>query len=85
MSTVSVRVPDELKQRMEEHDEINWSAIIRNHIEEELAEMESRNIARAVATSERLSQEIDADEVREKNTAAIIRRFRDTRYGNGSE
>lgn len=85
MSTVSVRVPDELKQRMEEHNEINWSAIIRYHIEEALAEMESRNIARAVATSERLSQEIDVDEVREKNTAEVIRRFRDTRYSKESE
>jgi hypothetical protein len=66
---------------MEEHDEVNWSAVLRDHIEAELDKMESRNIAHAVATSERLSSAIDADEVATTNTAEQIREFRDTRYG----
>jgi len=65
---------------MEEHDEVNWSAVLRDHIEEELHNLESRNIAHAVATSERLSSAIDADEVATTNTAEQIREFRDTRY-----
>ncbi|SEO00681.1 hypothetical protein SAMN05216388_100729 [Halorientalis persicus] len=81
MASVSFRVPDEVKARMEEHDEINWSAVLRDHIEEELHSLESRNIAHAVATSERLSSAIDADEVATTNTAETIREFRDTRYG----
>jgi len=81
MGTVSFRVPDEVKARMEEHDEINWSAVLRDHIKEELHSLESRNIAHAVATSERLSSAIDADEVSKTNTAEQIRGFRDTRYG----
>lgn len=83
MRTVSFRVPDEIKQRMEEHDRVNWSAVLREHIEEELHELESRNMAHAVATSERLSSTIDAEEVAETNTAETIREFRDTRYGEG--
>jgi hypothetical protein len=65
---------------MEEHDEINWSAVLRDHIEEELQGLESRNIAHAVAASERLSGAIDADEVATTNTAGQIRESRDTRY-----
>ena len=81
MGSVSFRVPDEVKKRMEEHDEVNWSAVLRDHIEEELQDMESRNIAHAVATSERLSSAIDPEEVAATNTAEAIRTFRDTRYG----
>lgn len=81
MATVSVRVPDEIKEQMENHDEVNWSAVIRSHIEAELSELDSRNLARAVATSERLSSDIDPDEVAETNTAERIREFRDSRYG----
>lgn len=81
MATVSIRVPDDLKERMEEHDEINWSAVIRANIEEELGELESRRIGHAVATSERLSNAIDADDVADQNTADVIREWRDERYG----
>jgi len=80
MGSVSFRVPDEVKSRMEEHDEVNWSAVLRDHIEEELQRLESKNIAHAVATSERLSGAIDADEVATTNTAERIREFRDARY-----
>jgi hypothetical protein len=66
---------------MEAHDEVNWSAVLRDLIEAELDRLESQNIAHAVATSERLSSAIDADEVATTNTAETIREFRDTRYG----
>jgi len=80
MGSVSFRVPDEVKARMEDHDEVNWSAVLRDHIKEELQNLESRNIAHAVATSERLSSAINAEEVATTNTAEQIREFRDTRY-----
>jgi predicted DNA-binding protein len=81
MPTVSVRVPSEIKERMERHDEINWSAVLRKVIEAELDEIESHNLAHAVATSERLSQDIDEREVAEQNSAEIIREWRERRYG----
>lgn len=83
MATVSFRVPDDIKEKMEAHDDINWSAILRQHIEAEIADLERRNVAHAVATSERLSQEID-DAVADENTADVVREFRDTRYGSES-
>ena len=39
MATVSLRVPDELKQKMDEHDEINRSAVIRALLEEEIGRL----------------------------------------------
>ena len=81
MRSVSFRVPDEVKERIEEHDEVNWSAILRRHIEKTLRELDSQNMAHAVATSERLSSAIDPDEVAGTNTAETVREFRDSRYG----
>lgn len=81
MATVSFRVPEEMKQQLEEHEEINWSAVLRQHLADELEALETKNIAHAVATSERLSQTIDKDAVSGQNTAQVIREFRDARYG----
>ena len=81
MPTVSLRVPDDLKEKMDEHGEINWSAVIRANIEEEIERLESRGIGHAVATSERLSSEIGEEEVEDENTAETIREWRDKRYG----
>jgi Arc/MetJ-type ribon-helix-helix transcriptional regulator len=85
MATVSLRVPDELKQKMDEHDEINWSAVIRAHLEEEIGRLESRSVGHAVATSERLSTAIDEEDVADDNTAEAIRAWREKRYGAPSE
>ena len=84
MATVSFRVSEEMKQRMDEHEEINWSAILRRRVAEELDDLATRNLAHAVATSERLSQTVDEAAVRETNSAELIRAFRDRRYGEQS-
>lgn len=81
MATVSVRVPDELKARMEEHPSINWSAVLREYIRRELDEREGRRLARAVASNERLRARIEPEEVADQNTAELIREWRDRRYG----
>jgi len=81
MATVSLRVPDAIKEKMDEHGEINWSAVIRSNIEEEIARLESRNIGHAVAVSERLSSEIDEERVQDQNTADTVREWREKRYG----
>lgn len=80
---MSVRVPDELKERMEEHSDVNWSAVLREHISQELDEREGRRLARAVATNERLRARIDPEDVADQNTAERIREWRDRRYGPG--
>jgi hypothetical protein len=81
MATVSLRVPDGLKEQMDEHSDINWSAVIRSHIEDELSELDSRNVGHAVAVSERLSNAVDDEAVAEQNTAETIRAWRERRYG----
>ncbi|PSQ28350.1 hypothetical protein BRD03_03110 [Halobacteriales archaeon QS_9_68_17] len=85
MATVSLRVSDDLKKKMDEHDEVNWSAVIRANIEEEIVRLESRSIGHAVATSERLSNQIDKGEIKDENTAETIREWRDERYGSNSD
>jgi hypothetical protein len=85
MATVSLRVPDELKEKMDEHDEINWSAVIRSNLETEVSRLESRNIGHAVAVSERLSAEIDEEDVANTNTAETIREWREKRYRGNSD
>jgi hypothetical protein len=80
MGSVGFRVSDEVKVRMEEYDEVNWSAVLRDHVKKELQRLESRNIGHTVATSERLSGAIDAGEAATTNTAERIREFRDARY-----
>lgn len=83
MATVSVRVPDELKERMDELDEINWSAVLREHIKGVLDNRRDRDLAHAVLTSERLSQDIDPSTVTEQDTTEVIRQWRSNRFGPG--
>jgi predicted DNA-binding protein len=84
MAIVSLRVPNELKEKMDEHSEINWSAVIRANLEEELEQLESRRIGHAVAVSERLSNEINEENVKDENTAETVREWRENRYGANS-
>ena len=78
MATVNFRVPDELKEKMDDHDDIDWSAVLRSNIEDELDRLESRSVAHAVATSERLSGEITDAGVAKENTAETVREWRET-------
>ena len=84
MATVSVRVPDELKERMDDHPEINWSAVIRQHIVDELETQANRDLAKAVLASERVSQSVSREAVADLDTSTVIREWRDRRYGKES-
>lgn len=44
MANVCVRLDEETKQIMAAHDEINWSAVIRNYINEKIESLENRKI-----------------------------------------
>ena len=43
MATITVRVPDKLKSIMDSLDEINWSAVTRNFLEEKVEELYIRD------------------------------------------
>lgn len=85
MPTISLRVPDRLKEKMDEHGEINWSAVIRSNLEDEIERLEARNVGHAVAVSERLSRAIDEADVADENTADVVREWREQRYGADSD
>lgn len=41
MANVTVTVPDEFKEKMEEHPEINWSQVAREAFEEKITDLEA--------------------------------------------
>lgn len=41
MANVTITVPDEFKEKMEEHPEINWSQVAREAFEEKLVDLET--------------------------------------------
>lgn len=85
MPTISIRVDETLKQQMDRHPEINWSAEIRQHIDSVLGEKKEREVAKAVLVSERLSQSVDADALENHDSTALIRDWREKRYGPDSQ
>ena len=54
MTTVSVRIPDELKKEMEMHPAINWSEVLRQAIHHKLNNQNESNLVKAVLLNERI-------------------------------
>ncbi|MDT7862355.1 MAG: hypothetical protein RRA45_09100 [Saccharolobus sp.] len=54
MKTITIKVPDELYNRMRRHKEINWNEIIRNAIKAELDKIE--NVSTGSEIVERLKK-----------------------------
>jgi hypothetical protein len=54
MTTISVRIDDELKKKMEAHPDINWSGVIRAAINERADQIKNRNLVLAITVTERL-------------------------------
>ena len=59
MPNLTVSVPDDLKDQMSRHEEVNWSAVIRRAIQDHLRKLE---IADAIAQKSRLTRE-DVEEL----------------------
>lgn len=79
-TTISVRIDKDLRKRMKSHEEINWSAVLRRAIIENLESKEKVDL-------ERRKRAIEAmDKLRKsgvfdggKNSTQIIREWRDRR------
>jgi Arc/MetJ-type ribon-helix-helix transcriptional regulator len=54
MKTLSVKVDEELRERMKKLKHVNWSEVIRESIRKKIEEENGRNIAEAVLLNERL-------------------------------
>ena len=78
---ISLRVNKELKERMRMHDEINWSAVLRRAIIENLQNKERINLEKrrkAGKMMDKLRKEGAFDGGR--NSTEIIREWRDKRH-----
>ncbi|RXK51438.1 hypothetical protein [Halorientalis pallida] len=62
MPTITVNVDDDLKERMEEHPEINWSEVTRQAIQEKIDALEVMD----ELTSESELTESDVQEIADK-------------------
>jgi urease accessory protein UreF len=81
---VSTRIEKKLHESMKSHDEINWSAVIRNALINKINERESQmNIIDINRTkeAEKLAREIRKSKSfsQGKNSTEIIREWRDRR------
>ncbi len=71
MGTISVSVNNELKKKMLEIDEINWSAIARKAFEEKIGEVE---FLKGLASKSRLTEK-DAQALSDKINRGIAKKF----------
>ncbi|MBI2110400.1 hypothetical protein HYT51_01310 [Candidatus Woesearchaeota archaeon] len=73
MATLSVAVPEELKQKMNELDEINWSAVARNAFEDKVKQVTFlKNIVKKSRLTER-----DANVLSRRINESIAKKFRE--------
>ncbi len=72
MSNVTVRVPEELKERMENCKSINWSEIARNAFEEAARKEEMQCAAQAI-------KKLRTESKQSWNGAEEIRKWRDAK------
>jgi predicted transcriptional regulator len=73
MPNMTIRVPDDLKQRLDEHPEINWSEVARQSMREYLHRLD---VADEIASRSELSEE-DAVALSEDVKRQIAERYRD--------
>ena len=69
---ITVRIPRELKERMDMFSHVNWSEVVRKAIEKKLREEE-------VKLALKIMSEISAKAKPEKPLTKVIREFRDRR------
>ena len=80
MANVTVTVPDEFKDQMDEHPEINWSQVARDAFEQKLTELEAIEklkdfeVIDEIAEKSELTEE-DVQEIAEKIDRAMTEEF----------
>ncbi len=71
MATLSVSVSDDMKEKMEHLDEINWSAVARKAFEEKIKQVEFMH---SMGNKSKLSKK-DAKEISDKINRNVSKRF----------
>ena len=70
MVNITLAIPDSLKEKLQKHKEVNWSAVTRRALEEHLNRIE---MVEAIAQKSKLTQK-DADELARKVKKEMARR-----------
>ncbi len=70
MPTVDVKIPHDLKEKMDRHNEINWDELIQRFISSHLSRIE---LADSIASKSELSEE-EALEIAEKIKEGMAQR-----------
>jgi len=81
MSIVTVRVDNETKKKMIRMRHVNWSSVLRDAIDEKLAEESNRDLARAILTTDKLRKKAPPG----WDTVEVIRSWRERRYGKNRD
>ena len=81
MTSISVRVPDEIKKKMKKLSHINWSEELRETILKIIYQEENKNIAKALLANEELRKDAPS----KWDSTELIRYWRDNRYGYSSD
>jgi len=59
MANMTLKIPDELREKLQEHKTVNWSAVARRAMQEHLNKIE---IAERIASKSKFTKK-DADEI----------------------
>ncbi len=73
MGTMSVSVPDDLREKIAELEEVNWSAVARKAFEEKVKEVE---FLRKIAQKSKLTEK-NAHEITTKINKSMAKKFRE--------
>ena len=72
MGTMSVSVPEDLRTRMNQLDEVNWSAVARKAFEDKVKEID---ILKKISSKSELSEK-DAMDISRKINESMAKKFR---------
>ena len=70
MVNITLAIPENLKEKLQKHKEVNWSAVTRRALEEHLKRVE---MVEAIAQKSKLTQK-EADELARKVKREMARR-----------
>ncbi len=69
MVNITLAVPEDLKEELKQHNEVNWSAVIRRALQEHLQKI---NLAESIVGKSKLTKK-DAEEIAKKIKREIAR------------
>jgi hypothetical protein len=70
MVNITLAIPEDLKEELQKHEEVNWSAVVRRALKEHLKRIE---LVEAIAQKSKLTEK-DAEELARKVKKEMARR-----------